>query len=153
MLTFVLLLSCGEKPSAPPEMEFGALEVWAYYDSAWVDSGGNAQSTSILVPSAVVVLDDSALTDSGAVPLTITGIVPGQHYVHIRWNDYQNSLIIQINPGETVTVNSTLSQSAPDFSAPAIYYDTLNLQIVHLDTISLADYEGKVILLFYFGYS
>ncbi len=146
-----VLNSCGEKPSAPPDVEFGSLEIWAYYDSTWVDTAGNPQVTQVLVPEAVVVLDDSALVDSGAIPLTITGIVPGQHFAHIRWNDYQNSLMTDIAPGEAVEINSTLSAFAPDFAAPALYYDTLNQQIVHLDTLSLSDYEGEVVLIFFFG--
>jgi|GEM_PF-1584972 len=147
----VLLSSCGEKPSAPPDVGFGALDVWAYYDSTWVDTSGNPQITQVLAPYAVVTLDDSALVDSGAVPLTVSGIVPGQHFVHIRWNDAQNSLMTDIAPGETVDISSTLSAFAPDFSAPALHYDTLNQQIVHLDSISLSDYAGQVVLLFFYG--
>lgn len=154
-LTAIIVLSiasCGKQPTEPPPLIFGSLEIYACYDSTWVDSLGETHTVQVSIPNIEVTIDDDiANMVAGATPVIIDSLVPGEHYVYVEWGQFTNTFMASIEPGVTTTVNPTLTQFAPDFTAPAVHYDTTSMSMVQLPGISLSDYAGEIVLLFYFG--
>ena len=161
----LLLWGCGEQPSAPPEVEFGSLEVFAYYDSSFVDTvTGDPQTVQLLAPEVDVYMDDNPPPPfaHGTVPLLIEGLVPGLHNFELKWGAYNTTLQAYIEPNDTAKIEPVMTQFAQAFTSKAMYYDLDGDSIVHLDVFDLADYlpaipgetaDGEVILMFYFGAS
>ena len=154
---------CGEAPSSPPDVEFGSLEVYAYYDSSYVDSVTELPVTvQLLVPQAQVIIDDDlALSAFGDIPLTMDNILPGLHNIDVNWEGYTRVLQAEIMPNDTTQISTLLSKEAVPFTSPAMHFDPDLNELVFVDSMKLADYlpshadssDGEVILLFYFGAS
>ena len=143
------LAGCGEGPSAPPDVEFGALEVWAYYDSALVDTIWEW----IPVDTCWVTLDDEpASTVYDAIPVLVEGILPGLHNVYVEWGDYNKSFSTQIFPGQTTVKTTFLTIYAPEFSADGLHYDPTQADsLAWIEDYQISDHWGEVIVLFYFA--
>ena len=151
LFAMLLFSGCGETPSGPPKIEPGAIEIYAYIDSAWVDSLGNQHDTW-LAPIVNYVIDDSLIwEDSAAVPALVGNLLPGEHKVSVEYGDYNTTYIEQVNPGDTIISEPVMTKYAPDFNEPGVRYDISGDSIVYTDSISLDDHSGEVILLFYFG--
>lgn len=156
IFTGFIYWGCGNNPSSPPDMQFGELKVYAYYDSTYVDTSGASQAIQILAPEALVIIDDSSHIVFETVPVTIDSLVPGLHnvyveYEHSLFGKFRKTILAEIDPGVTNTISPTLTQFAESFDEPAIYYDTTAQQVAYIDHVTLDQDSGKVILLFYFG--
>jgi len=145
----VMVWGCGEEPAAPPVVELGTLEVWAYYDSVQVDTIWEL----IPAPEASVTLDDdTSNTVNSAIPVMVEGILPGTHSVFVEWEDYNKSLLADIPGGQTTVVSPILTMFAPEFTAPGLYYDPAqDDSLAWMEEYNIADHWGEVILMFYFG--
>lgn len=160
MMISMMLWGCGEQPSAPPEVEFGSLEINAYYDSSFVDTNGDPQTVQILAPFASVKIDDE-LWAADSIPILIENIVPGLHNVELNWIDYNTTVQVYVEPNDTAAIEPVMTEFALAFTSKAMYYDLGADQIVYVDPFELADYlpsveganDGEIILLFYFGAS
>jgi len=158
----LIFWGCGEQPSAPPDVEFGSLEISAYYDSSYVDTNGDPQTAQILAPEVNVNIDDGLiLVQADTIPFLIGNIVPGLHNVELNWLAYNTTTQAYIEPNDTAVIEPVMTEFAQAFTSKAMYYDLGADQIVYVDPFELADYlpsveganDGEVILLFYFGAS
>ncbi len=78
-------------------------------------------------PASVVILTDPAgaqavvdSTAAGMTPLTLKNVAPGQHQVSLQRNGYQQvSRTFTLEPGESVTLNLTLSPTVRVARRPA----------------------------------
>lgn len=148
----IMLNGCGKTPSAPPETEFGSLEIHAYFDSTWIDSSGDTNDV-FLAPYIDYSIDGGLIQDSAvAVPVLVENLLPGTHNVFIAYEDYNTTFIDTVEPGDTSMVEPLMTQFAYDFTLTGMKYDTDSTTVVHQDSISLSDYLGEVILLFYFDF-
>ena len=149
-LLFIFINGCGDTPSGPPEVKLGAIELWP------MDPDSN------LLPEATVILDDDSSTlVQGAVPILITGIIPGNHNIHIEYQDYQTTSEVYVSAGDTTVFQPILTQFAPDFVMPGLFYDFSIDTIAYVDSVRLSDFwrdtlgnviaEGEVVLLFFFN--
>ena len=156
IFTGLIYWGCGDTPSSPSDIQFGALEVYAYYDSSYIDTSGESQKIQILAPEALVIIDESTHIVFGSVPVMVDSLVPGLHNVYVEYEHnlfgkLGRTLSAEINPGLTTTISPTLTQFAESYDEPAVYYDTTAQQIAYIDHVTLAQDSGKVVLLFYFG--
>jgi hypothetical protein len=149
LLFFMLFSGCGSPPSSPPEIDFGALEIWAYIDSSWVDSTGTEHDSLLATDVWITLDDDSSTTVHLAVPASISGLLPGIHRLYCESGAYYKIDTVNIVPGDTV-VKAPFMTKSPDFTLPAVHYDLAGDSVVHVDSVTLSDYRGEVVLLFYF---
>ncbi len=160
IIAVMLFSGCGEEPSSPPPVEMGTIEIWAAIDSTVSDSSFNEdtgeweyQISYEYPPEATATLDNDPSTTitSDTIPVIFSDVIPGVHFVDVEWGDYQKSFMAEVFAGDTSVYTPVMSQYAPDFTASAMFYDTTAQEINYLGDISLSDYSGEVVLLFYFG--
>jgi hypothetical protein len=155
VMGFFLLTGCGSPPGGP-EIQPGYLEIWAYFDSSWTDPLGVLHPDSVLVPAGDTIIvqvdDDSSRIYIFTVnPAILTDILPGVHKIDLSWGDYNTSFSSNIIDAETTSVSPKMTQFAPDFTLPGMYFDLAGDTLVQLDSVTLSDYRGEVVLLFFFN--
>ncbi|MDZ7264030.1 MAG: peroxiredoxin family protein [candidate division KSB1 bacterium] len=140
LISLVLLISaivfCGRAPSDPPEAETGAIQLFARIDTMQVDS-------------IFVQLDNVAwgwLLNGGL----LTDIVAGKHQVAVSKPDPQSPIdyssvpqMVTVRSRETTAVALALTKMAPNFT----------LKNLQQQEITLANYQGKVVLLVFFSHT
>ncbi|MBC8204535.1 hypothetical protein ISS30_08425 [bacterium] len=145
--------SCGEQPASPPEIAPGDFQLTVYLDSSWTDGEGILHPNSILADGIdSLIIDDSLCYYNLPNPAEITDIIPGYHRIDVYFEDYNDTFFDTVFSGELACFNRTMSLLAPDFTLPAMRYD-LELEQVVYDTISLAELQGKVVLIFFFSWT
>ena len=149
----LLLLGCGDEPSAPPTIEMGSLEILAFFDTtvAGIDTVWEA-------PVISYNIDDSTIFGEDSTPVLLENVVPGIHSIYLEYGEYNVTTIDTVISGMTTISDPKISKLAVDFILPSIKFDpTQSDSLSPSDSLRLSDYwatdttSGEVVLLFYFG--
>lgn len=135
-LAICLMLCCGKSPSEPPLSLTGSIKISAHIDT-------------VLVDSMVVRLDnvEQGLLPNGCV---LSDIEAGRHQIAVSKQDFESPIdfssaprLVAVNANETTEVALALTKLAPNFA----------LKNLNNQDVTLADYQGKVVLLVFFSHT
>jgi hypothetical protein len=151
--SFFLWTGCGSPPEGPG-IEPGSLTISTYFDSSWTDTVGVLHPDSGLIPSGDTIIvevdgDSNRIYFFTVNPFTLTELLPGVHKIDIAWQDYTTSFSATVAEAETIHYSPVMTQFAPDFTLPGMFFDQIADTLAR-DTVTLSDYRGEVVLLFYF---
>ncbi len=131
-----LTLCCGRAPSDAPLPLTGAIRVSAQIETTPVDS-------------IFIKLDN---VDQGWLPSgsLLTDIIAGKHQLEASRDDPQSPIdfrsvprLVTVRPNETTSVVLALTKLAPNFT----------LKNLRQEEITLAHYQGQVVLLVFFSHT
>lgn len=135
-LACTLMLGCGQSPSDPPLPQTGAIKISARIETVPVDS-------------VFVKLDN---VPQGWLPngCVLADLLAGRHEVAVSTPDPNSPIdfssvpqLVAVRANETTTVSLALSKFAPNFT----------LKNLKDQDITLANYQGKVVLLVFFSHT
>ncbi|HEX9974403.1 MAG TPA: hypothetical protein VGD14_20210 [bacterium] len=135
-ILFILLKSnCGNAPQEPPAPEAGSIKITANLETLPVDS-------------MLVLLDNDSIGIKPN-PCIVTDIVAGKHQVAIFKDDPQSVVdfssspkLVAVNKNDTTDVTFALTKLAPNFTLKKLKND---------ESVTLADCQGKVVLLVFYS--
>jgi hypothetical protein len=135
-LVMGMLLFCGKSPSDAPLPGTGSIKVIAHVDTVMVDS-------------MAVILDNVSrgLQPNGCV---VSEIEAGNHQIAVSKHDLESPIdfastpkLVTVKARETTDVALALTKLAPNFT----------LKNLNNQDITLANYQGNVVLLVFFSHT
>jgi len=135
-LVISLMLFCGKSPSDAPLPLTGSIRVSAHIDTIQVDS-------------MAVILDNVSrgLQPNGSV---FEEIEAGKHQVAVSKQDFESPIdfsstprLVTVKANETTEVALALTKLAPNFT----------LKNLNNQEVTLANFQGKVVLLVFFSHT
>ncbi len=143
VITFAICLymfyGCGHKPAGPPG-KYGSIKIKAEIDTASIDTTSN---DTLTIDSLHIELDGEELDSIYSNPALLENIIVGTHQFKVYWENYKsNSFYATVHSKKVDSIDVSLKEYiyAPDFTG-----NDLNDS-----TITLSDYLGKYIVLYFF---
>ena len=134
-INLLIFYGCGKKPTELPPVQYGSLKIEAEIDTT--------NNDTLTIDSLHIELDGEELDSTYSNPALLENIIVGTHQFKVYWENYKsNSFYATVHSKKVDSIDVSLKEYiyAPDFTG-----NDLND-----NTITLSDYLGKYIVLYFF---